>query len=59
MSFQEKIDMNRKIHAYKARLVTKGFTQTHGIDYEESFSHVVTKSVKIIFSIGVYYDYGI
>ena len=28
------------ISKYKARLVTKGYAQTYGIDFEETFSHV-------------------
>ncbi|GJY24501.1 retrotransposon protein, putative, ty1-copia subclass, partial [Tanacetum coccineum] len=39
--FKKKIDMDGNVHTYKARLVAKGFTQTYGVDYEETFSHVV------------------
>ena len=28
------------INLYKARLATKGYTQTHGVDYEETFAPV-------------------
>nr|GEX32225.1 hypothetical protein [Tanacetum cinerariifolium] len=36
--FKKKTDMDENIHIYKARLVAKGYTQTSGIDYEETFS---------------------
>ena len=45
---------------FKSRLDAKGFKQTHGIDYDETFSPVVMlKSIRILLAIVVYYDYGI
>ncbi|GJS68482.1 retrotransposon protein, putative, ty1-copia subclass [Tanacetum coccineum] len=58
--FKKKIDMDGKVHTYKARLVMKGYTQTHGIDYEENFSPVAKiKSIRIMLAIAMIHDYEI
>jgi hypothetical protein len=43
---------NGFIEQLKARLVTKGYTQSYGIDYDETFSPVVKiSSVRILISL--------
>ncbi|GKE17401.1 putative RNA-directed DNA polymerase, partial [Tanacetum coccineum] len=58
--FKKKTNMDGNIHTYKARLVAKGFTQTYGVDYEETFSPVADiKAIRILIAITAYYDYEI
>jgi hypothetical protein len=54
------MDKDGNVHIYKAQLVTKGFKQIHGIDYDETFPPVVMmKSVWILLAIVAYFDYEI
>nr|GEW49014.1 retrotransposon protein, putative, Ty1-copia subclass [Tanacetum cinerariifolium] len=58
--FKKKTDMDGVVHTYKARLVAKGYTQTLGIDYEETFSPVANiRAIRILIAIAAYYDYEI
>nr|GEW48395.1 retrotransposon protein, putative, Ty1-copia subclass [Tanacetum cinerariifolium] len=58
--FKKKTDMDGNVHTYKAHLVVKGYTQTPGIDYEETFSPVADiRAIRILIAIAVYYDYEI
>ncbi|GJX50439.1 retrotransposon protein, putative, ty1-copia subclass [Tanacetum coccineum] len=58
--FKKKTYMDGAVHTYNARLVAKGFTQTSGIDYEETFSPVADiRAIKILIAIAAFYDYEI
>ncbi|GJZ43174.1 retrotransposon protein, putative, ty1-copia subclass [Tanacetum coccineum] len=58
--FKKKTDMDGAAHTYKARLVAKGFTQTSGIDYEETFSPVADiRAIRILIAIAAFYNYEI
>nr|GEV78797.1 hypothetical protein [Tanacetum cinerariifolium] len=58
--FKKKTDMDGNVHTYKARLVANGYTQTPGIDYEETFSPVTNiRAIRILIAIVAYYNYEI
>jgi hypothetical protein len=50
--FRHKFRSNRYLSRYKARLVVCGFSQEHGIDYNETCRHIVKSStIHIILSL--------
>nr|GEV40705.1 retrotransposon protein, putative, Ty1-copia subclass [Tanacetum cinerariifolium] len=58
--FKKKTDMDGAVYIFKARLVAKGFTQTYGVDYEETFSPVADiRAIRILIAIAAYHDYEI
>ncbi|GKD64555.1 retrotransposon protein, putative, ty1-copia subclass [Tanacetum coccineum] len=53
-------NIDDNVHTFKARLMAKGYTQTYGIDYGETFSPVAdSRSIRILLAITAYYDYEI
>jgi hypothetical protein len=58
--FKKKTDGDGNVTVYKARLVTKGFRQIQGVDYDETFSPIaMLKSIWVLLAIATYFDYDI
>ncbi|GJX04994.1 retrotransposon protein, putative, ty1-copia subclass [Tanacetum coccineum] len=58
--FKKKTNMDGAVHTYKACLVAKGFTQTPGIDYKETFSPIADiRAIRILIAIAAFYNYEI
>ena len=50
--FTRKHNADGNVERYKARLVAQGFTQTYGIDYEETFTPVAKlNSIRVLISL--------
>ena len=58
--FTAKHNSDGSINRFKAQLVAKGFTQCHGIDYEEIFAPVTKlNSIKVLLSIADNLDWNL
>ncbi|KAK8491403.1 hypothetical protein V6N11_073729 [Hibiscus sabdariffa] len=58
--FKKKTDMDGNVQTYKGRLVSKGFRQIHGVDYDENFSPIAMfKSIRILLAIVAFLYYEI
>ena len=52
--FKIKYKADGSIEKYKARLVAKGFTQTPGLDYNETFSSMVKSStIRVVLTLAI------
>ncbi|MDV3146689.1 MAG: reverse transcriptase domain-containing protein, partial [Sweet potato little leaf phytoplasma] len=58
--YRLKLQPDGSIERYKARLVARGFDQTHGIDYFETFSPVIKPAtIRIVLSLAVRFHWVI
>ncbi|KAE8729490.1 putative Kinase family protein / peptidoglycan-binding LysM domain-containing protein [Hibiscus syriacus] len=55
--FTVKYHSGGSVEIYKARLVAKGFSQSYGIDYQETFAPVVKLNTRILLSVVVNMDW--
>ncbi|RDX92968.1 hypothetical protein CR513_24839, partial [Mucuna pruriens] len=55
-----KCKSNETLEQYKARLVAKGYSQTYGIDYEETFAPIAKmNTVRVILSLAAHFGWNL
>ena len=43
--YKVKYNVDSSVNCYEARLVAKGYTQTHGVDYQKTFASVAKMTI--------------
>ena len=60
LSINFKLQISLSDYCVSTTYVAKGFTQTHVVDYDETFSPIaMAKSIRILLATAAYYDYEI